>query len=166
MPIHNSDFAKRLLTRVRDNMSSFGTSKRIVALLTGIIDEEPVQDYPLNYDLSYISASLKVQNPSKKEFMYAMNQLGYKAVQTYYSSKLWKTNAPPEQLYDIFKVYKNYTYKNDEAKVLANLASTTGGFRILKKPMLNPQLSFDVKNASEEMKPHVKEKQQKYYDNP
>ena len=34
--------------------------------------------------------------------MFAINQYGYKAVQTYYNSKLWKTNAPPEILYDIF----------------------------------------------------------------
>ena len=87
-----------------------------------------------------------------------MNQLGYKAVQTYYSSKLWKTNAPPEVIYDIFKAYKIKLYKNDESKILANLSKTTAGYRIFNKPLLHPELSFDFKNATKETKPVVKEK--------
>ena len=55
----------------------FGTKKRITAILTGIIDEEPLQDMPLNYDVNFVCSSLRSQNPSKMEFMYAMNQLGY-----------------------------------------------------------------------------------------
>ena len=57
-----------------------GTTKRIQAILTGIIDEEPLQDFPLNYDVEYLCANLKAVNPGKGPFMYAMNQLGYKAV--------------------------------------------------------------------------------------
>lgn len=62
--------------------------------------------------------------------MFAINQYGYKAVQTYYNSKLWKTNAPPEILYDIFKSYKWNLYKNDQKKVFQNLNKTTAGYRI------------------------------------
>jgi hypothetical protein len=51
-------------------------------------------------------------------------------VQTYYNSKLWKTNAPPEILYDIFKSYKYYLFKNDKEKVINNLNKTTAGYRI------------------------------------
>jgi hypothetical protein len=57
--------------------------------------------------------------------MFAINQYGYKAVQTYYNSKLWKTNAPPEILYDIFKAYKWNLYKNDKEKVFQNLNKPT-----------------------------------------
>jgi tRNA G26 N,N-dimethylase Trm1 len=32
--------------------------------------------------------------------------LGYKAVQTYYDHTLWKTDAPPEVIYDIVKSHK------------------------------------------------------------
>ena len=62
--------------------------------------------------------------------MFAINQYGYKAVQTYYNSKLWKTNAPPEVLYDIFKSYKWFLNKNDKEKVFQNLNKTTAGYRI------------------------------------
>jgi len=80
-----------------------GTSKRIQAILTGIIDEEPLQHIPLNYDLDFICSSVKSPNPGKSQFAYAMSQLGYKCVQTYYSPKLWKTDAPPDAIYDVVK---------------------------------------------------------------
>jgi tRNA (guanine26-N2/guanine27-N2)-dimethyltransferase len=122
LPIHNVEFVKRLMTVTREQKEvKTKTAKRITAILTGIIDEEPLQDQPLSFDLNFIASSLKSMNPGKAQFMYAMNQLGYKAVQTYYSSKLWKTNAPPHVLYDIFKVFKTQTYKNDKDKILANL---------------------------------------------
>lgn len=115
---------------VREKDVTLGTKQRIQAILTGIIDEEPLQHIPLNYDINFISSSLRMQNPSKKEFMYAMNQLGYKAVQTYYNSKLWKTDAPPDVLYDLFKAHKHWQFKNDQAKILANLSEKSAGFRI------------------------------------
>ena len=80
-----------------------GTSKRIQGILTGIIDEEPLQHIPLNYDLDFICSSIKSSNPGKGGFTYALSQLGYKAVQTYYAPRLWKTDAPPEVIYDIVK---------------------------------------------------------------
>lgn len=61
---------------------------------------------PLNYDLNNIASSLKHFNPTKREFLLGLSNYGYKAVQTYYSSALWKTNAPSEILYDLFKNHK------------------------------------------------------------
>ena len=87
-PIHNIDFVKRLIKVVRAQEEvKLGTSKRILAILTGIIDEEPLQTYPLNYDVDFICSSLKASNPGKKAFMCAITKLGYKAVQTYYNAK-------------------------------------------------------------------------------
>lgn len=36
----------------------------------------------------------------------AFHSLGYKAIQTYYDSNLWKTDASNEVVYDIFKAWK------------------------------------------------------------
>ena len=82
--------------------------------MTGVIDEDPLKHMPLNYDVNFLCSSLKSPNPGKQEFVYALSQLGYKAVQTYYQSKQWKTDAPPEVLYDIFKAYKTQLYKGDD----------------------------------------------------
>lgn len=106
--LHNVDFLKRISKVVRDQEEvKLGTAKRIQGIITGIIDESPVQDNPLAYDITFITSSLKHGNLSKKEFLYGLSQHGYKASQTYYSSKLWKTDAPPDIIYDLFKVHKH-----------------------------------------------------------
>lgn len=132
-PLHDVSFVQRVMENVRaqpNDEFKLGTTKRIQAILTGIIDEDPLKDYPLNYDVNYIASSLRCINPSKKEFVFAVNELGYRAIQTYYNSDQWKTNAPPEVLYDIFKVYKTNQCGGDQDKILTNLAPSTAGYRI------------------------------------
>lgn len=99
-----------------------------------------------------------------------MSQYGYKAVQTYYDATLWKTNAPPEVLYDLFKAHKIQTNKEDESKVFVNLAKGTPGDRIFNKPLLRTDIDFDVQKAKEknEDNPDMKKllgtkKQHKYF---
>ena len=113
--IHDLAFVQRLLEVVQknDNKSlpadqrevSLGTSKRIQAILTSIIDEDVVAHNPLSYDVSHIASILKTENPPKAKLIAAFRSLGYLAAQTYYTPKLYTTNAPPEVLYDIFKAY-------------------------------------------------------------
>lgn len=119
------------------------------------MDEHPLEHIPLNYDITYISASLKAPNPAKKEFMFTMKQLGYNAVQTYYNAKQWKTDAPPEVLYDLFKVFKTKMYKDEPEKILLNFNKNSAGRRIFAKPLLNPDLDFDYKSAPLEDRPKV-----------
>ncbi len=71
--------------------------------------------------------------------------MGYKAIQTYYNAKQWKTNAPPEVLYDLFKAFKIHLNKDDPSKILANLNEGTTGWRIFQKPIENKDISFDYK---------------------
>jgi len=149
-----------------------GTAKRIQGILTGVIDEEPLQGIPLNYDLNFICSSLKHHNPSKKEFVRALDQYGYQAVQTYYNAKLWKTNAPPDVLYDLFKAHKWWSHNQDEAKVFTNLKEGTPGDRILKKPLIRADIEFNAPKEKEgnDQEPKKllgsKTKQKKYFDNP
>lgn len=167
-PIHDAEFAKRLMKAARNQTGHiFGTTKRIQAILTGIIDEEPLQDEPLNYDINFICSSLRSANPSKQEFVYALTQQGYKTVQTYYNSRQWKTNAPPEVLYNIFKAYKLKQYDGDMTKVLTNLKPGSPGYRIFNKLIPGPEIDFDFKSATKEDGKIVsKKKQKKYYENP
>ena len=60
-PLHNIDLVKRIMGVVREQKEvKLGTSQRIQGILTGIVDEYPLENIPLNYDLSYIASSLKV----------------------------------------------------------------------------------------------------------
>jgi hypothetical protein len=72
-------------------------------------------------------------------------------VQTYYSPDLWKTDAPPEVIYEVLREYKLQQFQGDKDKLLANLKETQPGARILKKePVVAKNLNFDVKAALEE----------------
>ena len=72
----------------------------------GIIDEEYLAHKPLSFDFQVICSNLKVVNPTKAQVIAAFRSLDYMVNQTYYSPTLWKTNAPPEVVYDIFKQFK------------------------------------------------------------
>lgn len=72
-------------------------------MLGGIIDEEYLGHRPLSYDFTKVSKDIGSLNPSKKEIIAGFRSLDYMVNQTYYNPDLWKTNAPPEIVYDIFK---------------------------------------------------------------
>ena len=182
--IHNVDFVKRLMKTVEEQKEvKLGTKKRIMGILTGVVDEEPLQHVPLNYDLSMMASNLRVHNPSKAQFLYAMSQLGHKAVQTYYSADLWKTDAPPEALYRVLAKFKQHELNYDKAKVFGNIKETAPGFKILEKYCDDSKLDFDIKKELKDEKTEqdkeagqeddlekilrsVKKKQKKYFDNP
>ena len=55
--------------------------------MTGIIDEQPLEHIPLSFNYNSVCSSIKTMNPEKSRFIYALNKLGYKATQTYYSAE-------------------------------------------------------------------------------
>ena len=71
-------------------------------------------------------------------------------------------------MYDLIKVYKTQLYKNEPEKILANLKTTSAGFRIFSKPLINEDLNFDYKQAEDEGGEKIfrGEKQKKYFTNP
>jgi tRNA (guanine26-N2/guanine27-N2)-dimethyltransferase len=114
-PIHDLTFVTRLLEATRKNAAGENghkvkTTERITAILTAVIDEHTLAGKPLSYELSHIASTLKIHNPRKGQLFAAFNSLGYLLRQTYYDSKLFKTNAPPEVIYDIFKAWKSEVY--------------------------------------------------------
>lgn len=86
---------------------------------------------PLSYDLSSIASTFKVSNPRKGQLVAAFNSLDYMLTQTYYEAKLFKTNAPPEVIYDIFKQWKSKIYENDPEKMMRNISDKSPSYRIL-----------------------------------
>jgi len=76
-------------------------------LLKNIEDEEWVSHKPLSYNLEQIFKQLGcTRTPPKREIIAGFRSLGFNACQTYYDPRLWKTNAPPQIVYDVVKSYK------------------------------------------------------------
>ena len=95
------------------------------------MDEEPLQYQPLSYNFQDVASNLRATNPSKKQVYSAFSSLGYKLCQTYYSGDLWKTDAPPEVIYDIFKKWKEETTPDT---YLTNVPEGNPARIILNKP--------------------------------
>lgn len=137
-PIHNIDFVKRLLESTRQNKEGLNghkvkTHERISAILSSIIDEDYLRHVPLSYEFSHIASTLKVPNPRKGQLIAAFNSLGYLVAQTYYDPKLFKTDAPPEVIYDIFKAWKNQVTGGNPDQLKKNIAENSLASRIMQR---------------------------------
>ena len=82
------------------------TKDRLNGILGGILDEEPLQEQPLSFNLADVCSNIRAFNPQKEKIHSAFSSLGFKLCQTYYDGDLWKTDAPPDAVYDIFKKWK------------------------------------------------------------
>ena len=133
-PIHNVDFVRRLLVSAEKSDCSLKTVGRIKGILGGIIDEEPLQDLPLSYNLHDVCSTIRTQNPEKKKIHAAFASLGHRLCQTYYNGDLWKTDAPPEVVYDILKKYKKQVTPE---QYVENVAAGSPARNILAKPIVH-----------------------------
>lgn len=136
--IHDIDFVKRMHeTASADEAKKFGTIGRIKGILGGIIDEEWLAHKPLSYDLNQICSNLKVCNPTKNQIIAGFRSLDYMVTQTYYDPKLWKTNAPPEVVYDIIKAFKKQLCEKEGTEFMLNVHELSPMHAILAKPIEN-----------------------------
>lgn len=149
--IHQSNFVNRLYQKSRDEACTLKTKGRIQGVLGGVIDEELLADYPLNYSLVNICSELKLVNPTKEQIIASFRSLNFLLCQTYYNSYLWKTNAPPFAIYEILKQFKHNTYAKDE--VFRNVKEGSVAHTVLSKPIPEDMIAnFDVEQVSAQIK--------------
>ena len=73
--------------------------------------------------------------------------MGFKLCQTYYDGDLYKTDAPPEAVYDIFKKFKQ---ESQPEKYLENVPKTGPARTALEKPRkFEANWEFKIPKASE-----------------
>jgi len=77
-PIHNVDFARRLLASAEKEDCSLKTVGRIKGVLGGIIDEEPLQDLPLSFNMHDVCSTIRAQNPKKEQVHSAFKSLNFR----------------------------------------------------------------------------------------
>ena len=100
--------------------------------------------------MSQVCSNLKVANPTKAQLIAGFKSLNYKAVQTYYDPNLWKTNAPPEVWYDIFKSFKKHHYEQD---YMHNVGENSVAHKILTREIVHePSFEVDKAQSKEENK--------------
>lgn len=91
-----------------------------------------------------------MENPSKSEIIAGFRSLNYPLCQTYYDSNLWKTTAPPEVIYDIFKSWKKLKTEQGDG-YMKNVNEGTPAHTILSREIsVNP--NFDVEQVKQSVK--------------
>ena len=73
--------------------------------------------------------------PSSKEIIAGFSSLEHKLVQTYYDPKLWKTDAKPETVYDIFKAFKIKLCEKEKTDLMQNVHEANWVRHVLTKPL-------------------------------
>lgn len=144
-PIHNLDFVKRMYDFVSSkDGKKFGTHDRIKGILGAILDESVCKEEALSFDFSQVCSNIKVVNPTQKEVQAGFASLGYKLVQTYYEPKLWKTDASPEIVYDIFKQFKKEFCEREKQDYMLNIHEQSPFYNCLKRELkVKPDFNTD-----------------------
>ncbi|XP_060768058.1 tRNA (guanine(26)-N(2))-dimethyltransferase isoform X2 [Neoarius graeffei] len=136
-PIHDLGFVQKVLTAVSGNPSRFGTSKRIVGILSMVTEE--LQDVALYYVLDQLSSTIHCNTPSMLQFRSAVLSAGYRVSLSHACKNAVKTDAPAAVVWDIMRCWEK---KNPVRR--ERLSEMSPAFRILStEPTV--QACFDVR---------------------
>uniref|UniRef100_A0A915ME13 tRNA (guanine(26)-N(2))-dimethyltransferase n=1 Tax=Meloidogyne javanica TaxID=6303 RepID=A0A915ME13_MELJA len=100
-PIHDKIFVKKMLESLKkENNFSFGTIKRLVGVLTLVLEE--LNDQPLFYEFEQLMRIIKCSSTPKNTFVRsALLNAGFKCSGSHCGPQALKTDAPTEFLWDI-----------------------------------------------------------------
>lgn len=158
--IHDREFVNSLLESVK-NWKHLKTHKRIKETLQAIQLEMTIGNYPLSYDFDRLIWEIKWESISRKAIFSAFKSLNYQLVQTYYKPQLYKTNASPRAVYDIFKAWKQKKIEGTKRSLTSKWSGSA--LTILAKPI---EFIPDFEYQPEEIDQILKDSKIKYNSNP
>lgn len=135
--LHSFDFVEMLKTELSESSETrFGTSQRLRGMLQ-VISEEV--DVPLYYNVDFLSRIVHCATPSMSIVRSAILNAGYLVSYSHASKLSVKTNAPPDFIWDIFRVWS----QNNLSKPIDSYHDSDPGKNILKRSPKNP-ISFEI----------------------
>lgn len=116
-----------------------------------------IGNIPLNFEFDRVISEIKSESIPKRKIFSGFASLGYKLVQTYYNPMLYKTDAPHDVIYDIFKAWKKHKLEGKDRDIADKCVGTS--LNITSKPIKHtPDFEFDI--------PDIKHNRIKYNQNP
>uniref|UniRef100_A0A915M5Y1 tRNA (guanine(26)-N(2))-dimethyltransferase n=1 Tax=Meloidogyne javanica TaxID=6303 RepID=A0A915M5Y1_MELJA len=111
-PIHDKIFVRKMLESLKkENNFSFGTIKRLVGVLTLVLEE--LNDEPLFYEFEQLMRIIKCSSTPKNTFVRsALLNAGFKCSGSHCGPQALKTDAPTEFLWDICREWAKKSNKN------------------------------------------------------
>lgn len=102
-PIHDKAFVQDILNAIQKKpLQDLGTQKRLIGMLTVVLEEE---DTPLYYTLDKLCCVLKLEIVPILKFRSAILHAGYKVSFSHAYKNSIKTNAPASVLWDILRCW-------------------------------------------------------------
>jgi tRNA (guanine26-N2/guanine27-N2)-dimethyltransferase len=99
--LYDDEFVSILLTHIKESDDKiYKTHQRMLGMVT-VVSEELHQ--PLYYTISYLSKVLHCQTPSMVKLFSAFLNAGYKISMSHCNSNSFKTDAPPQAIWDILR---------------------------------------------------------------
>lgn len=141
-PIHSKGFIDELMQSLEEGrLTQLSTKARLKAVLSQVNEE---LELPLAYSLPEICKLLKASTPPQRAFKSALRSLGFEVSQSHTSDMLYKTNAPPEIVFDIVKSWVKDTQKvRQGSDALRNIMEGTPAWRILTSRPCRFDIDFD-----------------------
>ncbi|KAK7010097.1 tRNA (guanine(26)-N(2))-dimethyltransferase [Biomphalaria glabrata] len=102
-PLHDTDFIKKILSRIERNLHTFKTADRISGMLNVALEE--LADVPLFYVLDVICSVLHCRAPNMVAFRSALLNAGYRVSLSHAAKNSCKTDAPTKFVWDIMRCW-------------------------------------------------------------
>ncbi|KAH9508918.1 tRNA methyltransferase 1 [Bulinus truncatus] len=102
-PLHDTDFVKKIITRVSSGLHNLKTSERILGMLN--VAHEELPDVPFFYVLDAICSVLHCCAPSMVTFRSALLNAGYRVSLSHAAKNSYKTDAPSKFVWDIMRCW-------------------------------------------------------------
>lgn len=133
-PLHNQEFLKSVISRVENSPSPPKTKDRICGMLNVALEELP--DVPLYYVLDAVCSVLHCQPPNMMLMRSALLNAGYKVSMSHAAKNSYKTNATPQVIWDIMRMWVKDHPVSEKRLTPGSVAKA-----ILEKEAVN-QISF------------------------
>uniref|UniRef100_UPI00358FD9B3 tRNA (guanine(26)-N(2))-dimethyltransferase-like isoform X2 n=1 Tax=Myxine glutinosa TaxID=7769 RepID=UPI00358FD9B3 len=124
--MYDESFIRNILSAVQRNPARFGTTSRIIGMITVMTEE--LNNCPLYYCLDHLSSVVHVNTPSMLQMRSAILNAGYDVSLSHACKNAIKTNAPAAVLWDIMRCWE----KLHPAKV-ERLVESSPAFHVLMK---------------------------------
>ncbi|KAK7486794.1 hypothetical protein BaRGS_00021941 [Batillaria attramentaria] len=102
-PVHDVDFIDKMLERIQRDASLFGTSERMIGMLS--VAREELQHVPLYYILDDLCNVLHCSPPNMVQMRSALLHAGYKVSLSHAAKNSYKTDAPAKVIWDVMRCW-------------------------------------------------------------
>ena len=97
---------QKILEKEEELTMELKTKKKIYGTLYAIQSEKELSKVPLGFNFDLMCKHAKSSTPNRKILLAAVDSIKYRAVPSYASPGLYKSDAPLRAIYDIIKAWK------------------------------------------------------------